>query len=185
MLEAILLIGLLLLSSFFTASPVLAAIGFAVACALCIPYVRLILLKAPPFIPTRRADVKAMIDLAEIKPGDRACDLGCGDGRIVRAAAEKGAVSTGYELSLPTYLLAKALSAGTRNASVRYGDFWKADFADTDVVFCFLLKETMRSFEEKIWPQLKPGSRVVSYMFKLPGIPCARQEGNVYAYEKE
>ena len=55
-----------------------------------------------PFVPTSRATLKKMMRLAKIKHGERVYDLGCGDGRLVRAAAEAGATATGYEVSLPT-----------------------------------------------------------------------------------
>lgn len=184
MLEAILLLGILILSSFFTQSPVLATICFVTACALGIPFFRLIVAKAPPFIPTRKGDVRTMIRLAGIRKGEHACDLGCGDGRIVRAAAEQGAIATGYELSLPTYLLAKLLSMGRRNVSIRFGNFWKQDFSDTDVIFCFLLKESMADFQKTIWPALKPGSRVVSYMFRLPDVAKKNDDRTVHLYVK-
>lgn len=157
---------------------------FAVIVLLCLPIIRLAIMKAPPFVPTPEKDVASMIALAEIRPGERAVDLGCGDGRVVRAAAEAGAVATGYELSAPTFLMAKALSIGKKNVTFRYGNFWTKDFRETDVVFCFLLMGAMKDFKTKIWPQLKPGARVVSYTFRLPGVEPARERGAVYCYVK-
>lgn len=54
-----------------------------------------------PFIPyfqTTRYRVDAMMELAEIKPGELAADLGSGDGRILVELAKRGAKACGYEL---------------------------------------------------------------------------------------
>ncbi|HVW85247.1 MAG TPA: hypothetical protein VHB50_11230, partial [Bryobacteraceae bacterium] len=41
-----------------------------------------------PYVPTTPEAVNAMLKLADVKPGDTVYDLGCGDGRIVIAAAK-------------------------------------------------------------------------------------------------
>lgn len=184
MLEAAVLAAILLFFPLLERDPLLATVAFALAVAVCAPLARMARTNAPPFVPTRRADVDAMMRMAAIRKGERAYDLGCGDGRIVRAAAREGAVATGYELSVPTYVLAKILCLGRKNARVAYGDFWRRDFRDADVVFCFLLKESMSRFERTIWPTLKPGTRVLSVMFKLPSRAETERQGNVRLYVK-
>lgn len=51
-----------------------------------------------PYFTTSRYRVQAMIELAEIQPGERAADLGTGDGRIAIALAKAGAIVDAYEL---------------------------------------------------------------------------------------
>jgi len=41
-----------------------------------------------PYVPTTEEAVKAMLKLADVKKSDIVYDLGCGDGRIVIAAAK-------------------------------------------------------------------------------------------------
>jgi len=184
MLEAILLIIILGLTFLFPQNgPVLLA-TMACTVLLCAQFIRVIRHASPPFIPTKHTDMATMIRLAAIQPGETAWDLGCGDGRIVRAAARTGAVATGFELSFPTYLLAKILSLRTKNVFIQYGNFWTQDVGQADVLFCFLLTKTMARFQEEIWPTLKPGTRVVSYLFRMPDIPVTRQEGEIYLYVK-
>lgn len=184
MIESIVLVILIALSTVFKENIVAVSITAVLVLLLFAQFLRLIILKAPPFVPTGRTDVRRMVDLAGLRPGMRAYDLGCGDGRIVREAAKRGAVATGYELSVPTLLLAKLLTIGTPNASVRYGNFWKKDLRDADAVFCFLLKEPMRDFERKIWPTLKKGAKVVSYMFTMPGVQPVETKGRIAVYVK-
>lgn len=137
---------------------------------------------APP-VPTPPAVMRDMFALAKIRPGERVYDLGCGDGRLVFEAKRLGAQATGFELALPVYLLAKIRSffLGGR---ILFRDFWKADLSDADVVFCFLLTDSMQTFKQKLWPALKPGTRVVSHAFPMHGIEPAERMGGVRLYVK-
>ena len=42
-----------------------------------------------PFVPTPSKVLQRMIELADIKPGEKVYDLGCGDGRLVIEANRK------------------------------------------------------------------------------------------------
>src|SRR6202158_5526892 len=53
-----------------------------------------------PYVPTTEEAVKAMLKLADVKKTDIVYDLGCGDGRIVIAAAkEYGAHGVGIDIN--------------------------------------------------------------------------------------
>ena len=54
--------------------------------------------KIVPFVPSPQDVVDKMIELAGVKKGDTVYDLGSGDGRIVIAAAKKGAKAVGFEI---------------------------------------------------------------------------------------
>lgn len=182
--EAILLMGVSLLVLLMgPKSPIAIAVEIVVM-ILCLPAIRLVFRRAPPFVPTLMSDVRTMIDFAGIKKGDKVYDLGCGDGRLLLAAADKGATAIGYELSAPTLLLAKFRTYGRENIHALYGDFWKKDLGDADVVFSYLLLGAMAEFEKKIWPTLKPGCRVVSHAFSMPTIKPVKREGRVILYVK-
>lgn len=183
-LEAILLIALLLVLPFAGLNNIPFLILYAFVVIICLPVIRLILQFGPPFVPTPNNTVDDMIGLAGIKPGEVVYDLGCGDGRLLIAAAKKGANAIGYELSVPTYMLAKFRTRGYKNIQVRYGDFWKKDLRDADVIVCYLLMQKMKVFEDVIWPQLKPGSRVISHAFTLPNIKPAARAGEGVMYVK-
>ena len=43
------------------------------------------------YVPTPHEVVEKMLDMAKVEKGDVVYDLGCGDGRIVVAAAKRGA----------------------------------------------------------------------------------------------
>ena len=140
--------------------------------------------KGAPYVPTSGITMRRMFDLADIKKGDLVYDLGCGDGRLVFAAAKKGARAIGFECSIPTYLLAKLRSFFHPGASVRFRDFWKQDYTNADIILCYLLTTTMQTFKAVVWPQLKPGCRVVSHSFKMEGIEPSKVLENAVLYVK-
>lgn len=137
-----------------------------------------------PFIPTSHAIMERMLRVAKIKRGEKVFDLGCGDGRLVFAAARRGAEAIGYEFSFPTFLLAKARSLLHPHAKIRYANFWLQDYRGADVIVCYLLTGSMQTFKQKIWPQLKPGCRVVSHSFKMQGIKPVYDQKGVVMYVK-
>jgi cyclopropane fatty-acyl-phospholipid synthase-like methyltransferase len=139
---------------------------------------------AAPFVTTSWQTVDAMLALAKIKTGDRVYDLGCGDGRLVFAAAQEGAHAIGYEMSVPAYLLAKSSSLFHPRSLIHYGNLWKQDYRRADVIFCYFLKDTMQDFEAKIWPTLKKGCRVVSHAFTMKDVKESGREGDAVVYVK-
>ncbi|MFW6101500.1 MAG: SAM-dependent methyltransferase, partial [Bacteroidota bacterium] len=52
-----------------------------------------------PYVSTPKDVVEKMMDMADVGPGDYVIDPGCGDGRIVIAAAKRGAVGHGVDLN--------------------------------------------------------------------------------------
>jgi len=182
--EGILLLAGLIVIWFTGSAPLPLLIVLGLIIVICVPTLPLVMQKAPPFIPTPKAIVDDMIALAVIKKGDRVYDLGCGDGRLLLAAAKQGAIATGYELSIPALLIAKWRTRKYPQIDVRYGDFWKREYSDADVIFCYLLKEKMKMFEETIWLQMKPGTRVVSHAFKMPTVAVTAKRGGAVMYTK-
>lgn len=150
-----------------------------------IPDVYLALRNSPPFIPTFGRDLRTMLSLADIHAGDIVYDPGCGDGRLVFAAAKAGAKATGFEYAIPAYLYAKVRSLLYPGSMIRYGDFWKQDYRTADVVFCYLLPVIMPQFYKKIWPQLKPGCKVVSNSFRMHDLTYDKAEKGIYLYVKK
>src|SRR5437588_3237541 len=98
-----------------------------------------------PYVPTTEEAVDAMLRLADVKKSDIVYDLGCGDGRIVIAAAKKyGAHGVGIDINPVRIAEAKenAKKAGVENL-VRFeeNDLFKADIHEATVVTVFLLPD--------------------------------------------
>ncbi len=137
-----------------------------------------------PYVWTNKKTQATMLRFAAIKHGDIAYDLGCGDGRLIRAAARQGAIAMGIEASLVTCALAWIWSLPVRNAHIHFGDLWGRGYSDADVIFCYMLVKSMERFEKEIWPTLKPGARVVSNSFRMKGVNPEKTEDGVYLYRK-
>lgn len=137
-----------------------------------------------PMLRTSDKRLADILKLGRFDAKDRIVDLGCGDGKIIRAIANRGVRDvTGYEFSVPTYFLARFLAHG--KAKVIFGNFWKQDLRSFDIIICFLLERTMLDFERKIWPHLSRGTRVISNEFLMSGVKPAENEGRVYLYVKK
>lgn len=125
-----------------------------------------------PWLPTPRHRVRRMLQLAELKPDELIYDLGCGDGRVVIMAARRfGARAVGIELDPLRYAWCQALVMllGLRGrVRIVYGNIFKQDLGQADVVTCYLLQSTNDRLEEKLIQEIKPGGRVVSHAFTFP-----------------
>ncbi|MFA6526423.1 MAG: class I SAM-dependent methyltransferase [Candidatus Buchananbacteria bacterium] len=116
---------------------------------------------AAPYLPTHKKDVNRMIELAEIKSGERVYDLGSGDGRLVFAAAKKGAEAIGIEVFILPYLYSWVTGWGKKNVKILYGNMFNYDIGGADAIFVFLLSKSYGKLVEKFTKELKPGTRVV------------------------
>lgn len=124
-----------------------------------------------PYLPTTPEAVDAMLKLADVRAADVVYDLGCGDGRIVVAAAKTyGAHAVGIDIDPHRIAEAQenAKRAGVENL-VRFeeSDFFKADIHEASVVTLFLLSSVNRRLEPKLRSDLKPGTRIVSNTFDM------------------
>ena len=124
-----------------------------------------------PYVPTSEQAVQGMLKLAGVKKTDIVYDLGCGDGRIVIAAAKNyGAHGVGIDLNPERIKEANenAKKAGVESL-VRFeeGDLFKADFHEATVVTLFLLPEVNLQLRPKLLKDLKPGTRIVSNTFDM------------------
>jgi SAM-dependent methyltransferase len=122
-----------------------------------------------PYVPTTYEAVKAMLKLAEVKKSDIVYDLGCGDGRIVIAAAkEYGAHGVGIDINPERIQEAEenAKKAGVEKL-VRFeeNDLFDADIHEASVVTLFLLSSVNLKLRPKLLRELKPGTRIVSNTF--------------------
>lgn len=140
------------------------------------------------FLPTHRKAVEKMITLLEIKAGERAVDLGSGDGRIVIALARAGAVSHGFEHNplLVWWSRWRIREAGlSGKAFIHHENFWKADFSQFTVFTLFGINYIMKPLEDKIFSEAPSGARVVSYTFSFPTHTPISSEDGILLYKKE
>jgi hypothetical protein len=152
-----------------------------------------------PYVPTPAVVIDKMFELAKVDPTDILYDLGCGDGRIVIAAARKFGTK-GVGVDLDPQRIAES-NAGAREAGVvdlvefRVQDVMKADFSAASVVTLYLLPESNNILRPLLESQLKPGTRVISHNYSIPGWQSREtgyasledekgQEHTIYAYKR-
>jgi len=123
------------------------------------------------WVPTAGTLVDTMLDLAKVTPQDYLIDLGSGDGRLVIAAAKRGARALGIEYNPDMVELSKRIAAKegvTDRTQFVKADIFESDFSQASVITIFLLPD----LNLRLLPQilkLKPGTRVVSNTFPMGG----------------
>lgn len=126
---------------------------------------------AVPFVPTEEDTVEAMLSLAGVGPGDRLYDLGCGDGRIVIAAA-RDRDARGVGVDVDPLRIADAMEfagwAGVEHmVDFREEDLFSVDVREATVVSLYLLQSINVQLRPRLLSQLKPGARIVSHAFDM------------------
>ncbi len=150
-----------------------------------------------PWVPTPQNVVDRMLELARVTAKDIVYDIGCGDGRIVVTAARRyGARGVGIDIdqNMIDESNKNAEAAGVSQL-VRFVamDATKADFSEATVVTLYLLPESNDLLRPIFERQLKPGTRIVSHNYTVPGWEAKQvhdetipnefgEEHRIYAY---
>lgn len=124
-----------------------------------------------PYVPTDEKIVNAMLDLGEVTGQDVLYDLGCGDGRIVVAAAlERSTRGVGIDVDPMRITEANEYAS---HSGVEYlvnfieGDLLEADFSEATVVTLYLLDLVNVQLRPRLLDELRPGTRIVSHAFDM------------------
>jgi len=134
-----------------------------------------------PFVPSPNDVVAGMLKLANVRSGDVVYDLGCGDGRIVVAAARRAKGVRAVGIDIDPQRIAEA-EANARRAGVadrtRFirEDLFVADLREATVVTLYLLPSLNVRLRPKLLAELSPGTRIVSHGFDMGDWKPARVE---------
>ncbi|HID74578.1 MAG TPA: methyltransferase domain-containing protein [Planctomycetaceae bacterium] len=131
-----------------------------------------------PFVTTPHDIVAEMLELAQIGPEDVLYDLGCGDGRIVIAAAEKyGCRAWGFDNDPQRVRQSRenVKAHGVEHlVTIHQRDIFTLDLRPADVVTLYLLPRLNVRLLPQL-EQLKPGSRIVSHDWDIAGVKPQKQ----------
>jgi len=125
------------------------------------------------FVPTPRDVVEKMLELAKADKNDVVYDLGCGDGRIVVAAAKQcGCKAVGYDIDPKR--IKESLENVKKNGveelvTIQREDIFTLDLSPASVVTLYLLPRLNVKLVPQL-EQLKPGSRIVSHQYGIKGV---------------
>ncbi len=144
----------------------------------------LVVLRGAPYVPTKRKQAAAGLDLLNLKPGQTVYDLGSGDGVVLKMAAERGLRGVGYELNPILWLIAKLRLWPHRSmVQIKLGDFWHQDIKTADGVFVFLIGHHMEKLRAKLSREVSKPTGLVSVAYELPGAKLVKQKDGVHLYQ--
>jgi len=128
-------------------------------------------LPSVPYVPTKEPIVEKMLDMAKVTSKDVVYDLGCGDGRIVIAAAkDRGARGVGIDNDPQRIKEANENAASAKvTDKVKFieADLFRSDFSEATVVTLYLLPDVNIALRPILWKQLRVGTRVVSHNYHM------------------
>lgn len=129
--------------------------------------------RGAPWLPTPMRAVDAALTVARVGPGDLLVDIGAGDGRVLRAAAARGAKAIGYELAPLVWWVGWLRTIRAPGVRYRFADGFAADLSGATVIFTFLVPRTMPRLAAALNRRPRTvGLRVISYAFALPDRPA-------------
>ncbi|HCP08485.1 MAG TPA: hypothetical protein DIT25_01660 [Candidatus Moranbacteria bacterium] len=133
------------------------------------PSLKAFMTGAPILYSPVRAAEEALV-FARARPGEKFIDLGMGNGRTLVVASDKFGLDVGgYELSPIIFWIAKInlRFRKIRSARLYLKNFYDQDLSQNDIIFCFLTPHAMDKLKIKFEKELKPGTRVISYAFRI------------------
>ena len=143
-----------------------------------------VLLFGAPYLPTLKKQTDVALDLLNLKPGQTLVELGSGDGRVMRLAAQRGLKVVGYELNPLLVIVSYFVCFKYRkNVTVVWGNFWNKKLPECDGVFVFLLEKYMKNLDTKIIQETSKNVKLVSYAFEIPGKKPAGQKSGMFLYD--
>ncbi|WP_309111874.1 hypothetical protein [Saccharothrix sp.] len=127
-----------------------------------------------PYLPTLSRHREELLDFSGIERGQTVVDLGCGDGRFLRAAAVRGVRGIGYEVNPVLWAVSKVVLWSRRDlVSVRFGDYRRHPLPEADLVYVFLRQERMAELAAKVAAEAREPVRLLSYCYTVPDrTPC-------------
>ncbi|MEB3861373.1 MAG: class I SAM-dependent methyltransferase [Desulfurococcales archaeon] len=142
-----------------------------------------------PFVPTRDETLELVFEALRLGEGDVFYDLGCGNGKVVVEAARRFPIEKAVCVEARRELIEEARERAT-NAGVAdkvefiHGDMFKVDISRATAVYMYLLTSVNEALKPKLEKELRPGARVVTLDFQIPGWRPVRVVGERAGWQK-
>jgi len=128
-----------------------------------------------PQAPTPVSAIDSVFNQLKIGINDYVVDLGCGDGRVVVAAAKRDARAVGVEIDATKADEARKAVSQYAHASILTMDVLELDdLSKANVVYMYLYVDLMEKLKPTL-ATLKPGAQVVTYLHRIPGVRADKQ----------
>jgi SAM-dependent methyltransferase len=142
-----------------------------------------VLIGGAPYLPTLKPQIATALDLLDLQPGETMLELGSGDGRVLRAAAERGWKAVGYELNPLLVLASKWHTRKYDNVTIIWGNVWSKTWPEAQGVYVFGLDKIMKSLDKKFIQYPHKPLKVVSFTFQIPGKRPLKSQRGVFLYQ--
>jgi len=144
----------------------------------------LVVIVGAPYVPTLQKQIDTALDMLDLQPGQTLLELGAGDGRVMRAAAERGLFVVGVELNPVLVLVARIRCWRYRKrVTIIWDDLWKAKWPQADGIFTFMLQRQMGRLDKKIMIWHTRPVKLASFAFFIPDKPPVSKYNGIFLYE--
>lgn len=120
---------------------------------------------------TKKKTAEAAFKLAKVGSKDIVYELGSGEATALIIANEKfGAKGVGIEIDRARYYLSKFSiwrKGLDKKIILKRGDFFKEDLSDASIIYAYLVPKTLNRLIPKFRKELKKGTPVISYKYKM------------------
>ena len=122
-----------------------------------------------PFVPTSKRVINYIVNLANLKKGEKVYDLGCGDGRFLFEAQKiTQTTAKGFEMAPIPYFWARIRQLISKaKVKIAMTNFFYINLKDADVIYCYLAPEAMTKLSTKFQNECKKGTRIYSHTFPI------------------
>lgn len=142
-----------------------------------------VLLYGAPYLPTLKKQIETALDLLDLKPGQTMLELGCGDGRVLRAAAARGLNVIGYELNPFLVIICYFVTWKYRKqVTIVWGNFWTKKWPRAEGIFTFLLQKYTKNLNTKIVQNMPKPVKLVSFAFTITDKKPTTTKDGLYLY---
>ncbi len=136
-----------------------------------------------PYMPTLNKQVEIALELAELKKGDTLLELGCGDGRVLIAAAKKDIKAIGYEINPFLVLICDLRTIKYRQlVQIKWGNYWDKSWPAADIVFVFLISRYMEKLDKRLNNYPYKPIKLISFAFKIKGKRITKSKNGLFLY---
>lgn len=127
-----------------------------------------------PYVPTKQKEVECILKTAGLKKGQLFIELGSGDGRVVRTAVLRfGVHGVGVEihplLLVWSKLFVKLQKLKSESIIFKRENFFRTNVSTADVIFIFLMPNTLKKLKGKFIKECKKNVQVISHGFRIEG----------------
>lgn len=143
-----------------------------------------VILFGAPYLPTLGPQVDVALKLAALKKGETLIELGCGDGKVLVAAAKQGLNVVGYEINPLLVLICwvRTRKYG-KQVKIIWGDFFNKQWPPSEAIFTFLLPRYMEKLNKKVIQSTNKPVKLVSFAFEVPSQKAVAEQDGVFLYK--